>query len=109
MRDPSLPPEANSTRAQELVTLAMESVGLINDVVAGAVTAHTEKRTPAQQISAVKRNYEHLEIMMAPDIYEVDEESISDNWFAETAETMSKATAMNDAITAGKNYYNSNS
>ena len=78
-----------SKTAEEIAKdyLAMgDSVDLINDIIAGTAMAD-EWDTAEDKQSAVDRNVEHLEIMVAKD-YWTDEDM----------------TAVNSAITAGNGY-----
>ena len=61
-----------------------DSVSLINDVIAGDAMA---EETDEEKADCVKRNVDHLEIMLAKDFW--------------TSENM---TAVNSAVSAGKSY-----
>lgn len=85
---------ANSAEAIDSVTAALDSVTVINNIVnneESIVERSTEEKT-----GSADRNYRHLELMMDKD------------WFTETA-TTEQTTAINNAITAGKAYYDANS
>ena len=87
-------PTANSAEAQASVTAALDSVTVINNIVAD--NEAVAGQTTAEKADDADRNYRHIEIMKEKD------------WFWNTATTAQKST-LNDAITAGKAYYDANS
>ena len=87
-------PTANSAEAQASVTAALDSVTVINNIVAD--NEAVAGQTTAEKADDADRNYRHIEIMKEKD------------WFWNTATTAQKAT-FTDAITAGKAYYDANS
>ena len=87
-------PTANSAEAQASVTAALDSVTVINNIVAN--NEAVAGQTTAEKADDADRNYRHIEIMKEKD------------WFWNTATTAQKST-LNDAITAGKAYYDANS
>jgi hypothetical protein len=70
-------------QVQQHISAAFDSVNLINDEITKEATDNRK--------DTVKRNYEHLEIMIAKD------------WFVEGC-TEQQATDINTCITAGKAY-----
>jgi hypothetical protein len=86
-------PTVNSTEAQAAVTAALDSVTIIDNVVANndAVAG----QTTAEKADDADRNYRHIEIMMEK------------SWFSSTATTSQKS-SLNGAISAGKAYYEAN-
>jgi len=87
-------PTANSAEAQASVTAALDSVTVINNIVAN--NEAVAGQTTAEKADDADRNYRHIEIMKEKD------------WFWNTATTAQKTT-FSDAITAGKAYYDANS
>jgi len=87
-------PTANSAEAQASVTAALDSVTVINNIVAN--NEAVAGQTTAEKADDADRNYRHIEIMKEKD------------WFWNTATTAQKST-LNDAISAGKAYYDANS
>jgi len=86
-------PTANSTEAQAAVTAALDSVTVINNIVAN--NDAVAEQTTAEKADDADRNYRHIEIMMEK------------TWFSGTASTAQKTT-LNNAISAGKTYYDAN-
>ena len=86
-------PTANSDEAKASVTAALESVTVINNIVAD--NEAVAGQTTAEKADDADRNYRHIEIMK------------DKSWFWDTASTSEKTT-FNDAITAGKAYYDAN-
>ena len=86
-------PTANSTEAQAAVTAALDSVTVINNIVANNYAV--AEQTTAEKADDADRNYRHIEIMMEK------------TWFSGTASTAQKTT-LNNAISAGKAYYDAN-
>jgi len=86
-------PTANSDEAKASVTAALDSVTVINNVVAN--NEAVANQTTAEKADDADRNYRHIEIMKEKD------------WFWNTASTDEKTTFTN-AITAGKAYYDAN-
>lgn len=74
---------------QGSVTAAFHSVDLINAVIAGTQMMNESAQ---EKKDCVKRNYDHLEIMIAKE------------WFAE-ALTTEQAEAIDTVIADGKTYY----
>ena len=87
-------PTANSTEAQAAVTAALDSVTVIDNIVDD--TEAVAGQTTADKADDADRNYRHIELMKEKD------------WFWNTATTAQKST-FNDAISAGKAYYDANS
>ena len=86
-------PTANSDEAKASVTAALDSVTVINNLVAN--NEAVADQTIAEKADDADRNYRHIEIMKEKD------------WFWNTASTDEKTTFTN-AITAGKAYYDAN-
>ena len=86
-------PTANSDEAKASVTAALDSVTVINNLVAN--NEAVADQTIAENADDADRNYRHIEIMKEKD------------WFWNTASTDEKTT-FNNAITAGKAYYDAN-
>ena len=86
-------PTANSAEAKSSVTAALDSVTVINNIVAN--NEAVAGQTTAEKADDADRNYRHIEIMKEKD------------WFWNTASTDEKTTFTN-AITAGKAYYDAN-
>ena len=86
-------PTANSAEAQASVTAALDSVTVINNVVAN--NEAVAGQTTAEKADDADRNYRHIEIMKEKD------------WFWNTASADEKTTLTN-AISAGKAYYDAN-
>ena len=80
-------PTANSDEAKANVTAALDSVTVINNVVAN--NEAVAGQTTAEKAGDADRNYRHIEIMKEKD------------WFWNTASADEKTTFTN-AITAGK-------
>ena len=87
-------PTVNSTEAQASVTAALDSVTVINNITTN--DASVAGQTTAEKADDADRNYRHIEIMKEKD------------WFWDTASADQKTT-LNNAITAGKAYYDANS
>ena len=86
----------------EVLTAAMDSVNLINEVNAG--TWNVEGMEQSEINDLVQRNVDHLEIILA---YEpVDEDDDTPNVVGSSS---SKKTDCTNAITTGKAYISSNS
>ena len=86
-------PTANSAEAKASVTAALDSVTVIDNIVAN--NEAVAGQTTAEKADDADRNYRHIEIMKEKD------------WFWNTASTSEKTTFTN-AITAGKAYYDAN-
>ena len=87
-------PTANSDEAKASVTAALDSVTVIDNIVAN--NEAVAGQTTAEKADDADRNYRHIEIMKAKD------------WFWNTATTAEKE-LLDDAITDGKAYYDANS
>ena len=86
-------PTANSAEAKASVTAALDSVTVIDNIVAN--NEAVAGQTTAEKADDADRNYRHIEIMKEKD------------WFWNTASTDEKTTCTN-AISAGKAYYDAN-
>ena len=73
---------------QQSIRAAFDSVNLINAVIAGT---QDENQTDDNKKSTVKRNVEHLNIMLGKD------------WFV-SGSSSSQLTQMNECITSGTTY-----
>ena len=87
-------PTANSAEAKASVTAALDSVTVIDNIVAN--NEAVAGQTTAEKADDADRNYRHIELMMDKD------------WFTGTATTAQKS-KFNTAITEGKTYFQSNS
>ena len=86
-------PTANSAEAKSSVTAALDSVTVIDNIVAN--NEAVAGQTTAEKADDADRNYRHIEIMKEKD------------WFWNTASADEKTTLTN-AISAGKAYYDAN-
>jgi hypothetical protein len=86
-------PTVNSTEAQAAVTAALDSVVVIDNITTNDDAV--AEQTTAEKADDADRNYRHIEIMK------------DKTWFWDTA-TADQKTALSDAITAGKAYYDAN-
>ena len=86
-------PTANSDEAKASVTAALDSVTVIDNIVAN--NEAVAGKTTAEKAEDADRNYRHIEIMKEK------------TWFWSTA-TASEKTTLTNAISAGAAYYNAN-
>ncbi len=86
-------PTANSAEAKASVTAALDSVTVIDNIVAD--NEAVAGQTTAEKADDADRNYRHIEIMK------------DKSWFWDTASADEKTTFTN-AISAGKAYYDAN-